>query len=381
MKEIAEAPAKWRRRYHASCIYWWWEYREAVVSEHTTPPPNAWRLRAVSFIISRLVSFIILLFLSFVFGWMIDHALIEHEREDLLELQHEALAAAYDLTPLEVGRSFLQIFSVTPFEPYREPLTSAEFDRCTNPVTAAPESRICLRDCYYHKLAGQISADREGGVHTNERAIALNRCRLSCVVNNVIDLFGGRDRLQCMARCQSIEDETGAGDACIDGCRERLKAGCSMEGARTYYNGVTLPELLLSKPLRSISATISNKYFGSTVHTIIFWLQLVLGFLASALILAVALDDGEGIVLKIFGLTLLSPMVLLFGTILAFPMWLVIWIGIKFFGGFLEIAGLITFGCTYIFGVTLLIAEIFKIHGHRIAEKIAHAVSKKIVRD
>ena len=39
--------------------------------------------------------------------------------------------------------------------------------------------------------------------------------------------------------------------------------------------------------------------------------------LASALILYIAVDDGEGILLKIFALTMFAPVVVLFGTILA----------------------------------------------------------------
>lgn len=141
------------------------------------------------------------------------------------------------------------------------------------------------------------------------------------------------------------------------------------------------PQLIVDPPLRSFFTTLESTYFKSTTTTIIFWVQLGLSMLAAITFGYFFLDESEGhIAIMLLEVVVGLPFLLITAIILAIPMWLVIWLGIKVFGAFLSVGGLLAYACTYGAGVKLFVEKILDIHFHRAAEKLAHGASIRIFR-
>jgi hypothetical protein len=323
---------------------------------------------------TRLTAFVILLGFFLAFGWVIDHLLSEEERQYLRELQEEALVTTYALTPWEVVLTFYHIFQETPWVGRDVPtLTPAQFEECKNPARAPYPFRgkECLEKCY----SADLFRPSEYGKGDLRNITPLNKCRLGCTVRGTV-LFRGDPLVDCLSQCDA---SPGAGsdyrtDACFVMCGKQLESICASDETRYYYANVSVLEAIGGRSVRSFASTIRATYFSSPVSTAIFFLQLALGILI--VIAAIRFlsrlewtDEWE---------ELLGAGMIVWVVMLAYLLWLAVWIGINVFGVILSAGGIVAYICTYYAGLKFIIEKGLDIQIHGPAERLAHAIVSRI---
>jgi hypothetical protein len=323
--------------------------------------------------IIHVIAFLITLVLFLALGLIINNRLSEQQRQHLSQIQQQALAATYALTPWEIARTFFQVLHAAPWvsELRAPPLTAVQLEDCLNPARSPFGGKECLAHCY-----GDDFNIRKGDFSSvpPERL-----CRLGCAVHGSVS-FRGDVLVDCLAQCDDKSlgaDSDYRTSACFVTCGKKLEIVCSTNEARYYYAHVSILELFTARPLLSFIETMREKYFSSSISTTIFILQLALGFsipvLATLFFKKVSPEDSWVRTVEKIGEFLLVSGVGLIGFL--YLMWFSIWIGAYLFGQILSIA---TYLGTLSAVAKVVIETSLGIQFHRPATRLAHAIVRSM---